>query len=125
MNFPADRRYTPEGVWALLDGDQATIGISDFSQDAMGDLVYIELPVVGARIKQGDAIGPIESVKTCVEPDAPLSGKVESRNDAASADPEIVNRSPYQEGWLFRLSVADASEMGALLSADDYRRKVE
>lgn len=130
MDFPDDRRYTPEGVWALIDEDpskgiQATIGISDFAQDAMGELVYIELPAVGARIRQGEAMGPIESVKTVVEPDAPLSGQIESRNEAVAAEPEIVNRSPYEEGWLFRIKVADASEMDSLLSADEYRRSVE
>jgi glycine cleavage system H protein len=135
MDFPDDRRYTPEGVWALIDGDlsdgdqargiRATIGISDFAQDAMGELVYLELPLVGARMKQGEPIGPIESVKTVVEPDAPLSGQVESRNEAVAAEPEIVNRSPYEEGWLFRIKVADASEMDSLLSADDYRKQVD
>ena len=95
QDYPDDRRYTAEGVWALLDGDEATIGISAFAQDAMGEIVYVELPKVGTRMQQGECFGPIESVKAVVEPEAPLSGEVVATNDEAYQTPELVNTSPY------------------------------
>ncbi|MCZ6544105.1 MAG: glycine cleavage system protein GcvH [Chloroflexi bacterium] len=124
QDYPDDRRYTAEGVWALLDGEEATIGISAFAQDAMGEIVYVELPAVGSTMKQGECFGPIESVKAVVEPEAPLSGEVVATNDEAYRTPELVNTSPYGEGWLVRLRVEEAGEMERLLSAEDYRRSV-
>ncbi len=130
MEYRDDRRYTAEGIWALVAGDgsvgsEATIGISDFAQDAMGELVYVDLPAVGAAMRKGAVFGPVESVKAAVEPEAPLSGEVVARNEAVEADPELINQSPYEDGWLFRLRISDPTEVDTLLAAKDYRRLVE
>jgi glycine cleavage system H protein len=130
MEYRDDRRYTAEGIWALVAGDgsagsEATIGISDFAQEAMGELVYVDLPALGTSMRKGAPFGPVESVKAAVEPEAPLSGEVVARNEAVEADPELINQSPYEDGWWFRLRISDPTEFDALLSADDYCGLVE
>jgi glycine cleavage system H protein len=119
-DYPDDRRYTAEGLWALVDGDEATVGISAYAQDAMGEIVYIELPALGDSVSQGVALGPIESIKAVVEPESPLSGEVVARNEEAYAQPDLLNSSPYDGGWMFRVRMSDAGEMESLLSATDY-----
>ena len=119
-DYPDDRRYTVEGLWALVDGDEATVGISSYAQDAMGEIVYIEPPALGDLIVQGEALGPIESVKAVVEPESPLSGEVVARNEEASAQPALLNTSPYDAGWMFRVRMSDMREMDGLLNASEY-----
>jgi glycine cleavage system H protein len=119
-DYPDDRRYTMEGLWALVDGDEATVGISSYAQDAMGEIVYIEPPALGDLIVQGESLGPIESVKAVVEPESPLSGEVVARNEEAYAQPDLLNSSPYEAGWMFRVRMSDAGEYESLLSATDY-----
>lgn len=119
-DYPDDRRYTTEGLWALVDGDEATVGISAYAQDAMGEIVYIEPPALGDLIVQGEALGPIESVKAVVEPESPLSGEVVARNEEAYAQPALLNTSPFDAGWMFRVRMSDAAEMDGLLSASEY-----
>ena len=119
-DYPDDRRYTAEGLWALVDRDEATVGISAYAQDAMGEIVYIELPALGDSVSQGVALGPIESIKAVVEPESPLSGEVVARNEEAYAQPDLLNSSPYDGGWMFRVRMSDAGEMESLLSATDY-----
>ena len=119
-DYPDDRRYTAEGLWALVDGDEATVGISAYAQDAMGGIVYIEPPALGDLIVQGEALGPIESVKAVVEPESPLSGEVVARNEEAYAQPALLNTSPYDAGWMFRVRMSDAAEMDGLFSASEY-----
>ena len=119
-DYPDDRRYTAEGLWALVDGDKATVGISAYAQDAMGEIVYIEPPALGDLIVQGEALGPIESVKAVVEPESPLSGEVVARNEEAYAQPALLNTSPYDAGWMFRVRMSDAAEMDGLFSASEY-----
>ena len=119
-DYPDDRRYTAEGLWALVDGDEATVGISSYAQDAMGEIVYIEQPALGDLIVQGESLGPIESVKAVVEPESPLSGEVVARNEEAYAQPDLLNSSPYEAGWMFRVRMSDAGEYESLLSATDY-----
>ena len=119
-DYPDDRRYTAEGLWALVDGDEATVGISAYAQDAMGEIVYIEPPALGDLIVQDEPLGPIESVKAVVEPASPLSGEVVARNEEAYAQPALLNTSPYDAGWMFRVRMSDAAEMDGLLSASEY-----
>ena len=119
-DYPDDRRYTAEGLWALVDGDEATVGISSYAQDAMGEIVYIEPPAPGDLIVQGGALGPIESVKAVVEPKSPLSGEVVARNEEAYAQPALLNTSPYDAGWMFRVRMSDMREMDGLLNASEY-----
>ena len=124
MELPDDLRYTTEDEWVRVDGDEATVGISDFAQDQLGDIVYVELPEVGRTLARGDAFGIIESVKALSDLFAPLSGEVTARNDALIDAPELVNSSPYGDGWMMRLRLTDAAELDGLLSADDYRARL-
>ena len=96
------------------------MGISSYAQDAMGEIVYIELPAVGDSVVQGAALGPIESVKAVVEPESPLTGEVVARNEEAYAQPELLNGSPYEAGWMFRVRMSEPDEYESLLSAAEY-----
>jgi len=117
---PKDRRYTKEHEWVRLGEGEAMVGITDFAQEQLGDLVYFDLPEPGAQIRQHAKLGEVESVKAVSEIYAPLSGEVIEVNQKAMDSPELVNRDPYGEGWLLKVRPADASEMDSLLSAEDY-----
>lgn len=117
---PKDRRYTKEHEWVRLDGGEAIIGITDFAQDQLGDLVYFDLPEPGAQVRQHAKLGEVESVKAVSEIYAPLSGEVTEVNQQVTDSPEVVNKDPYGEGWLLKVKPADASEMDSLLSPEDY-----
>ena len=117
---PKDRRYTKEHEWVRLDGGEAIIGITDFAQDQLGDLVYFDLPEPGAQIRQHAKLGEVESVKAVSEIYAPLSGDVIEVNQQVTDSPEVVNKDPFGEGWLLKVKPADASEMDSLLSPEDY-----
>lgn len=121
MEIRDDRRYTSEHEWLLLDGAEGTIGISDYAQDELGDVVYIALPVVGARITAGTTFGEVESVKTVSELFAPVTGEVVAVNEALRDHPEHVNSSPYDEGWMVRVRLDDPAQAEALLDAAAYR----
>lgn len=120
-NIPAELHYAESHEWVRLDGDIATVGISDTAQDALGDLVYVELPEVGDTLSAGDEASVVESVKAASDIYAPVSGEVTEVNESLEDEPEKVNNAPYDDGWLFKLKVSDASEVGKLLSADDYK----
>jgi len=117
---PRDRRYSKEHEWVRLDGDKATVGITDFAQEQLGDIVYFDLPEPGAQVRQHAKLGEVESVKTVSDIYAPLSGEVIEVNQQAMDAPEVVNEDPYGQGWLLKVKPADASEMDSLLSAEDY-----
>ncbi|MCJ7492190.1 MAG: glycine cleavage system protein GcvH [Dehalococcoidia bacterium] len=117
---PKDRRYTKEHEWARLGDGEAMVGITDFAQEQLGDLVYFDLPEPGAQVRQHAKLGEVESVKAVSEIYAPLSGEVIEVNQKAMDSPELVNQDPYGEGWLLKVRPADASEMDSLLSAEDY-----
>jgi glycine cleavage system H protein len=125
MEFPADLRYSNEHEWLRIDGDEAVVGISDFAQDSLGDVVYIALPEVGALLSAGEQCGEIESTKSVSELYAPVSGTVVAVNDALADRPELVNQDPYGEGWMLRLTLRDESECARLLDAGSYRALVE
>jgi len=120
--LPGDLLYSKEHEWVRLDGDSATIGITDYAQNALGDIVYVELPKAGATIKQFANIGVVESVKAVSDLFTPISGEVTEVNAALDADPAAVNREPYGGGWLLKVRVADLGETKSLLSPGDYER---
>ncbi|MCL8209027.1 MAG: glycine cleavage system protein GcvH [Actinomycetia bacterium] len=119
MEFPEDRRYTPDHEWLLPDG---TVGITDYAQDALGDVVFVELPAVGRTVKSGEAFGVVESVKSVSDLFSPADGEVVAVNEALRDHPELVNQDPYGQGWIVRLRVTAPSPH--LLDAAAYRRQV-
>ena len=123
-SYPEDLRYHAEHDWARIEGDEATLGITWFAQDSLGELVHFEPPEVGATVSQGAACGEVESVKAVSDVIAPLSGEVLEVNQKAVDEPEVVNEDPYGEGWLIRIRVSDAAEAEALMDAEVYRAHV-
>ncbi len=122
MNVPDDRRYTEEHEWVMVgEGGKVRMGISEYAQDALGDVVYIELPAVGKTVAKGDAIAEVESTKSVADVYAPVAGEVSAVNDALSAEPELVNSDPYGEGWFVDIAVSDSAGLDSLLSPDAYR----
>jgi glycine cleavage system H protein len=119
MNLPANLRYTASHEWVRLDGDVATVGITDHAQAALGDLVFVELPKVGRKVKAGEACAVVESVKAASDVYAPVAGEVTEANDALAGTPETVNQDAWS-AWLFKLKVADPGAVAALLDAKAY-----
>jgi len=125
MNFPSDLKYTKEHEWVRLDGETATVGITDHAQDSLGDVVYVELPEQGAAVTKGDAFGVVESVKAVSDLYAPLSGDVVEVNDAIVDSPEGINEDPYGEGWMIKVTASDLGDLEELLAPDEYEKFVE
>ncbi len=125
LEYPDNLRYTDTHEYVDLSGDIATIGVSAFAVDQLGDIVFVELPEVGDTITKGSAFGSIESVKAVEDLKAPISGKVIKRNDKAIDAPEIISTDPYTGGWLLEIQVEDANEIAGIYSAAEYRSKVE
>ena len=117
---PEDRRYTQEHEWVRLEGDSAVVGITDFAQQQLGDVVYVDLPEVGATVEQNRPFGSIDSVKTASDLFSPLTGEVLEVNEAAADNPELVNSDPYGEGWMLRVRPRDVAELDALMTAEQY-----
>ena len=124
MAVPAELRYSKEHEWVRVEGDIATVGITDHAQEQLGDLVYLDLPKVGTAVRQFEKLGEIESVKAVSDLFSPVSGEVTERNEEAVKSPELVNQDPYGRGWLVRLSLSDASEVDKLLTAEQYEELV-
>lgn len=125
MEFPIELRYTTEDEWVRVDDDDvATIGITDFAQDQLGDVVYVEVPEVGRTLTAGNAFGVIESVKAVSDLLSPVAGEVIARNDALADQPELVNSSPYGDGWMIRVRMTTPTDLDALLTADAYRARL-
>lgn len=120
MNTPSDRLYSKEHEWAKVDGNKAVVGITFHAQDALGDIVYVELPKVGASFSQGQEFGVVESVKTVSTLFSPYSGKVLEVNEALSSSPETINKDPYELGWIMKLELSNPSEKEALLDSAKY-----
>ena len=120
MSAPTDLRYTRDHEWVRVDGDQATIGITQYAADQLGDIVFVELPDTGRDLEQSKPFGVVESVKAVSDLYAPLSGSVTETNGALTANPELVNSDPYGAGWMIRISVNDASETDDLLDGRAY-----
>ena len=125
MNFPDDLRYTREHEWARTKGANVVVGITEFAQDQLGDVVYLELPDVGDEVKKGDSFGVVESTKAVSELFAPVTGKVVEVNDPLSDAPETVNEDPYEEGWMIVVEASDPKELAELMDAPTYRKFVE
>ena len=120
----SDMKYSKEHEWVRLEGDIATVGISEFAQEQLGDVVFVELPEVGSVLDKGAAFGVVESNKAVSDLYAPVAGEVVAVNEALADDPERVNESPYDEGWMIRVRIADASETEQLMSSDAYSAHV-
>lgn len=123
--YPEDLKYTDTHEYVRVEGDIATIGISSFAVDQLGDIVFLEVPEVGAVVTKGDSFGTVESVKAVEVLKAPVSGTIVERNDSIIDDPEIVNEDPYVDGWLIKVRVDDPSEIDDALSAEQYSALVE
>lgn len=117
---PEDLLYSDEHEWVRVDGDIATIGITDYAQEQLGDIVYVDLPAAETELTFGAVVGELESTKSVSELYAPVNGKVLSRNEALEQTPELINSDPYGEGWLFKVSLADADPAENLISAEKY-----
>jgi len=125
MNIPEELRYTSDHEWAREEGELVRIGITDFAQDALGDVVFVELPAVGAVLEPGGPLGEVESTKSVSQIYAPVGGVVVEVNDSLADTPEQVNTDPYGEGWLCTVRPAGAGALGALLDAEAYRAATE
>lgn len=120
MSIPEDLRYTNDHEWVRVEGDQVRVGITDYAQDALGDVVYVELPSVGDAVELGGSMGEVESTKSVSDIYAPIAGTVAAVNDALEATPGKLNEDPYGEGWLCVIDVADSAQLDALLDASAY-----
>ena len=121
MSIPDHLRYSADHEWTLTEGSIIRIGITDYAQDALGDVVYVELPQVGDRVEQGEAFGEVESTKSVSELFAPVSGVVTEVNDELAGAPQRLNEDPYGDGWICTVTFENAAELGNLLDADGYR----
>lgn len=125
MTFPEDLKYTDEHEWIRVDGNRAKVGITDYAQDQLGDVVYVDLPTVGQEVKPGDGFAVVESVKSVSDVYAPLAGKVVEVNQALVDTPEKINQDPYGEGWIAVIELADPSALDGLMDAAAYRKHVQ
>ena len=123
--FPDDLKYTEEHEWVRAEGDVVTIGITDYAQKEMQDIVFVELPEVGTEIKQAEEFGTVESVKVASPLYTPVSGEITEINEGLEDTPEFVNEDPYGSGWMVKIQMSDPNELADLLSADEYRALVE
>ena len=121
MNIPETLKYTKDHEWVSLDGDVATVGITDFAQSELGDIVFVDIPTVGETLAQGEKFGDIEAVKTVAEAYMPMSGEVLEQNEELEAAPELVNSDPYGQGWMIKIKCSDLSEFDKLLSSEQYK----
>ncbi len=124
MNIPADLKYTKDHEWIKLNGTTATIGITDFAQGELGDIVYVDITTVGQDVNQHDVFGTVEAVKTVSDLFMPVSGKVLEVNPGLEASPEKVNADPYGEGWMVKVEVKNPADVASLLSAEQYKELI-
>ncbi len=124
MEFPEDLKYSKEHEWVLVEGDVATVGITDYAQDQLGDIVFVELPAIGDKVSKEDAFGVVESVKAVSDIYAPVSGKVLEVNDDLPDNPEMVNEDAYGDGWMIKIEMNDPVELQDLMSAAEYEAYV-
>ncbi len=120
MSFPKDLKYTKDHEWARAEGQLAVVGITDYAQDKLGSIVFVELPLPGKTFKKGETLVTVDSVKAVAEVYAPLSGQVEAVNESLKDNPEVVNQEPYGQGWMVKLNMNDSKELSALLTPEAY-----
>ncbi|HKX12030.1 MAG TPA: glycine cleavage system protein GcvH [bacterium] len=125
MNFPEDLKYTTEHEWIRVEGDIATVGITDFAQEQLGDIVFVELPEEDESIEKGDTFGVVESTKSVSDLYVPLTGTVIESNDPLLDSPEVINEDPYGEGWMIRIKLKSPDEIKELLDAKAYQKLIE
>ena len=121
MEFPDDLRYSKEHEWARLEGERVRVGITDFAQDSLGDVVYLDLPEPGAAVQAGSAMGEVESTKSVSDVFSPVTGTIAERNELLADHPELVNEQPYGDGWMVTIEAAEPGQLDALLDAAAYR----
>ncbi|NUM49865.1 MAG: glycine cleavage system protein GcvH [Flavobacteriales bacterium] len=121
MNFPENLKYTKDHEWIRIEGETAYIGITDFAQGELGDIVYVDITTVGDSIEKDAVFGTVEAVKTVSDLFLPISGEVLEKNDQLDANPELVNQDPYGKGWMVKIKVSDSSQANSLLSVADYK----
>ncbi len=124
MNIPSNLKYTKDHEWVLIEGDTATVGITDFAQKELGDIVYVEVETLDQTLDKDEVFGTVEAVKTVSDLFLPLSGEITEFNDALESNPEAVNTDPYGKGWMVKVKIANASEIDSLLSADAYKELI-
>ena len=124
MNIPAELKYTKDHEWIKIEGDTATVGITDFAQGELGDIVYVEVETVDETLEQEEVFGTVEAVKTVSDLFLPLSGEIIKFNDKLEDEPELVNSDPYGDGWMIKMKFSDESQLSTLMSADDYQALV-
>lgn len=124
MNFPAELKYTKDHEWVKINGQEATVGITDFAQRELGDIVYVDISTVGEHVDREAVFGTVEAVKTVSDLFMPLSGEVLEMNKAIDGNPESVNKDPYGAGWMIKLKISNPDEAKDLLSADDYKKLI-
>ncbi|MCF7801418.1 MAG: glycine cleavage system protein GcvH [Candidatus Marinimicrobia bacterium] len=125
MNVPENLKYTEEHEWVKVDGNMATIGITDHAQGELGDVVFVEMPTVGESFKKGDVVASIEAVKTVADVFLPVSGAITEVNEALNDAPETINQDAFGGGWMFKVEMSDKSEVDDLLSAESYKNLIE
>ena len=125
MNIPADLKYTQDHEWVRVEGDVAVVGVTDFAQGELGDVVFVEIETEGEELDKGETFGTVEAVKTVSDLFMPVGGEVEEFNEALADEPELVNKDPYGKGWMIKIKIADTAELDDLLSAEDYQKMVE
>ena len=121
MNIPSELKYTKDHEWIQIEGTIATIGITDFAQGELGDIVYVDVDTLDDTIAEGEVFGSVEAVKTVSDLFMPITGEVIAFNEALEDAPELVNNDPYGDGWMIKVAIADASQLDDLLSADEYK----
>jgi len=124
MNIPSDLKYTKDHEWVKVDGDVVTIGITDYAQGELGDVVFVELPAVGDNVSADDTFGTIEAVKAVADLFCPVDGEVVEVNNGIEDAPDIVNTEPYSDGWMVKIKVSNASQIAALMTPDDYQNLI-
>ena len=124
MNIPADLKYTEEHEWIYLEDDIATIGITDYAQGELGDVVFVELPEIGTKTTKMEPFGTIEAVKAVSDLFAPVSGEVIEINESLNDKPEVINKDPYGDGWMIKIKISEKGDLDSLLSAADYKEKI-
>ena len=125
MSIPADLKYTQDHEWVRVDGDVVTVGITDFAQGELGDIVFVEIETEGEELDKGETFGTVEAVKTVSDLFMPVGGEITKFNEALADDPELVNKDPYGEGWMIKVKVADTAELDELMDAGAYKAMVE
>jgi glycine cleavage system H protein len=124
MNFPADLKYTKDHEWVRISGNDAYVGITDFAQGELGDIVFIDITTVGQQVEHGALFGTVEAVKTVSDLFMPISGKVLETNPKLESNPELVNQDPYGDGWMIKMSITDNAGVNNLLSVEDYKKEI-